>query len=137
MRDKQWGNEYRTTVICVDSFEGGLLSGRLCNPALEEGESFSGILELLHKMEALLNAMEFPQSYTAQRSFQPPEGWSLGSSKAGVIRRGGLATFAVRILFRRNASWQGSVAWMEGGQQENFRSVLELLLLIDNALQKK
>ena len=137
MRDKQWGNEYRTTVICVDSFERGLRSGRLCNPALEEGESFCGVLELLRKMEALLNAMEFPQSYTARRSFQPPEGWSLGSSEAGVIRRGGLATFAVRIMFRRNSSWQGSVTWMEGDQQENFRSVLELLLLIDSALKMK
>ena len=137
MRDKQWGNEYRTTVICVDSFERGVLAGRLCNPALEEGESFTGVLELLRKMEAMLNGMEFPQAYTAQRSFQPPEGWTLGSSDAGAIRRGGLATFAVRIMFRRNSSWQGSVTWMEGDQQENFRSVLELLLLMDSALKLK
>ena len=53
------------------------------------------------------------------------------------MRRGNLATFAVRIMFRRNSSWQGSVTWMEGDQQENFRSVLELLLLIDSALKIK
>ena len=136
MREKQWGNEYRTTVICVDRFDGGVLAGRLCNPALEDGEPFSGVLELLRKMEALLDGMEFPQSFTARRSFLPPEGWPAGRSKAGPIRRGSRATFAMQIMFRRNASWQGSVSWLEGNQQENFRSVLELLLLIDSALMK-
>ena len=135
MREKQWGNEYRTTVICVDSFDQGLLLGRLSNPALAEGESFSGVMELLRKMEALLDGMEFPQSFTARRSFQPPEGWTACSSKPAPIRRGQLATFAVRTMFRRNASWQGAVTWLEGDQKENFRSVLELLLLIDSTLR--
>ena len=31
---KMWGNEYRTTVVCVDAYEDGVLSGRLYNPAL-------------------------------------------------------------------------------------------------------
>lgn len=137
MRKKQWGNEYRTTVICVDSFDRGALAGRLCHPALEEGATFSGALELLRKMDAMLNALEFPQSFTARRSFQPPEGWTIGKSDAGSLRRGELATFAVRIMFRRNASWQGGVTWLEGDQKENFRSVLELLLLIDSALKLK
>ena len=137
MREKQWGDEYRTTIICADSFEGGLLSGRLCHPALTEEDSFSGVLEFLRKMEALLNGMEFPQSFTAPRSFQSPEGWTAGSSETGAIRRGRLATFAVRIMFRRNASWQGSVTWLEEDRKENFRSVLELLLLMDSALRRK
>lgn len=137
MRKKQWGNEYRTTVICVDSFDRGAPAGRLCHPALEEGTTFSGTLELLRKMDAMLNALEFPQSFTARRSFQPPEGWTIGKSDAGSLRRGELATFAVRIMFRRNASWQGEVTWLEGDQKENFRSVLELLLLIDSALKLK
>ena len=43
-------------------------------------------------------------------------------------------TFAVRILFRQNASWQGSVTWLEGNREESFRSVLELIFLMDSAL---
>ena len=42
---------------------------------------------------------------------------------------------SVRILFRQNASWQGSVLWREGGQEERFRSALELVLLMDSALR--
>ena len=41
----------------------------------------------------------------------------------------------MRILFRQNASWQGSVTWLEGGRDESFRSVLELLLLMHSALE--
>lgn len=136
MREKKWGNAYRTTVICIDSFSQGVLSGRLCNPALEDGkEDFCGVLELLRKVDAMLDGMEYPQSFTARRSFQPPENWTVASGQPSPIRHGERATFAVRIMFRRNASWQGSVTWLEGDQQENFRSVLELLLLIDSALQ--
>ena len=47
---------------------------------------------------------------------------------------GRLAPFIVRILFRQNASWQGSVVWVEGRQEERFRSALELVLLMDSAL---
>ena len=135
MRERQWGDEYRTTVICVDSFDQGVLSGRLCNPALDGGKTFRGVLELLREMEAMFDGMEYPQSFTARRSFQPPADWTAGSTGSGPLRQGETATFSVRILFRRNASWQGTVNWLEGDRKENFRSVLELLLLMDSALK--
>ncbi|MBQ3147093.1 MAG: hypothetical protein IJB91_05120 [Oscillospiraceae bacterium] len=50
-------------------------------------------------------------------------------------RPGDLATFAVKILFRQNASWQGSVTWLEGKREQSFRSVLELILLMSTALE--
>lgn len=52
------------------------------------------------------------------------------------VRREKLATFYVRILFRQNASWQGTVLWSEGSQEERFRSALELALLLDSALEQ-
>ncbi|MBP3332948.1 MAG: hypothetical protein J6M35_02775 [Clostridia bacterium] len=50
------------------------------------------------------------------------------------FKEGALATFSLKILFRQNASWQGSIYWHDGRQEERFRSVLDLLLLIDSAL---
>ena len=44
------------------------------------------------------------------------------------------ATFAVYVCYRRNASWQGQVMWEEEKKKVNFRSVLELLKLMDNAM---
>ena len=52
-------------------------------------------------------------------------------------KSGKLATFAVKILFRQNAGWQGLIKWCEGNCEESFRSVLEMLLLMNSALEKE
>ena len=52
------------------------------------------------------------------------------------MRQGKEATFYLKVLFRQNASWQGTVKWMETGQEEPFRSVLELLLMMDNTTSR-
>lgn len=39
--------------------------------------------------------------------------------------------------FGKMPSWQGSVTWLEGGQEESFRSVLELLMLMNSALSEE
>lgn len=46
-------------------------------------------------------------------------------------------TFVVRVKYRENATWQGHVTWAEKNQTCSFRSVLELLKLIDSALDKE
>ena len=49
--------------------------------------------------------------------------------------RGKTATFAIRIQYRNNASWQGTIKWIEGDAEECFRSVLELFWLLDSAMK--
>ena len=46
-------------------------------------------------------------------------------------------TFIVKILDRKNSTWQGTINWVEEQQTQNFRSALELLKLIDGALDKE
>jgi len=43
-------------------------------------------------------------------------------------------TFLVKIKYRQNSSWQGSVQWVEGGKTQNFKSCLELMRLMDLAV---
>ena len=43
--------------------------------------------------------------------------------------------FVVTVRSQENHTWQGTVSWVEGKRQENFRSVLELLKLIDSAVE--
>ena len=45
-------------------------------------------------------------------------------------------TFVVEVIDQQNASWQGSVNWINTGKKENFRSALELIRLIDSALEE-
>ena len=44
------------------------------------------------------------------------------------------ATFVVKIESRQNSTWQGTVRWMEGGDSQNFRSLLELIKLMQSVV---
>lgn len=47
------------------------------------------------------------------------------------------ASFIVRVTSRQNATWQGSISWTERGVTKHFRSALELIKLIDSALDEE
>lgn len=133
MQGRAWGNEFRTTTICVDEYDGQVPKGRLYNPYWGVA-AFNSLMELLLKMEELLDSMNFPQSFTVPRSFSQPQEDPAHAPSEGEIQSGKRGTFAVRVHFRQNASWQGSVSWLEGGREERFRSVLELTFLLNSAL---
>ena len=136
MQSRMWGNVYRTTVVCVDSCGAEEWKGRLYNPCLPEGQQFQSLMDFLLKMEDLLDTMNFPQSFSAVRSFSAQASPMAASPPEAESHQGKRATFGLRVLFRQNASWQGSVTWLEGGQEESFRSVLELLMLMHSALEE-
>ena len=128
-----WGDENRKTTVCVDSYSNGNLKGRFYNSCLEM-ERFDNLTQFLLKMESMLDEQQNPQSYTVIRRFSPdvlPDG---NGSIPGTIRKGEKATFLIQVLFRQHTSWQGLVNWKEQQQELPFRSVLELVLLMDNAL---
>lgn len=131
------GNQYRANRVCIDSYQDGVLMGRLYNPASDQEIGFRSMSQFLLGMEGLLDQMNFPQSFAAARSFtdvaSAPTGGIAGRTAEPV---GALGTFVVRVLFRQNASWQGSVIWEETEREENFRSALELLLMMDGALKE-
>ena len=129
------GNEYRVTTVCIDSFDDSVLQGSFYNQYLEGCVEFKSLVEFLLKMEDVLDDMKFPQSFTAYRSFS--DGFAgFSTEKTGMeLRRGKLATFELKILFRQNASWQGSVTWVEGRMEQSFRSALELIFLMNGALK--
>jgi len=133
MLNRAWGEEFRTTTVCIDSYEEGVLSGRFYNPYLTGGRAFKSLSQFLLEMEKAMDAMDFPKAFTETRIFAPPT--EVGEREEHTdFLMGNKANFAVKILFRQNSSWQGTVTWMEGRQEKSFRSALELIFLIDNAL---
>lgn len=46
------------------------------------------------------------------------------------------STFMVEVLFRGNCSMQGDVTWLEGEKKRSFRSLLELVSLIQEACEE-
>ena len=135
MEGRLYGNEFRTTMVCVDGYdEHGVLSGRLYNPYLTGGEPFHSLMEFIRRMEELLDGTRLPQAYAQSRSFAEARGAVSETPPDSEIREGKLGTFALRVLFRQNASWQGSVIWLEGKKEEKFRSALELFHLMGSTL---
>ena len=120
-------------VVCVDSYENKVLSGRIYNVRHDSSIVFKSTVDMLLKLETFLDEAKLIQSYAAKRVFTPNT-TSTPMISTGSVEEGKLATFSLKLMFRQNVSWQGSVLWCEGNSEETFRSVLELLLLMDNAL---
>lgn len=49
------------------------------------------------------------------------------------------SNFYIRILFRQNVSYQGTIEWISGSKDQNkkryFRSLLEMISLINEAVE--
>ena len=135
MLNYYYDNSYRTTLVCIDSYENKVLKGRIYNPSQPEGIAFTGAMDFLLRMENMINEANCPQAFASLRRFRA-QNTEAGSHvhPVSTAMEGKLASFSLRILFRQNSSWQGSLMWHEGKAEESFRSVLELLLLMDSAL---
>lgn len=46
-------------------------------------------------------------------------------------------TFVIKIVDDQNESWQGYILWLEEQKKQHFRSALEMLNLIQTALEQK
>ena len=127
-------------VVCID--EGGQeeYGGRLYHCYQEGPVRFGNVMQMIKRMEELYNMLSYPQASTKDRCFiKKPETTGQEVTKVadrGKIMRqkGEMGTFVVRVQYRQNATWQGQVTWAEGRETRSFRSALELLKLIDNAL---
>lgn len=133
MYETMWVSDQRKNLICVDSYQDGIPQGRFydqeygCIP-------FKSLSQFLLFMEQVLDHKHLPQAYTEHRTFacRPDLEYA---EPATSIRRGSLATFDIKVMFRQNTSWQGSLHWREKSMEHSFRSVLEMVVLMDSALR--
>lgn len=133
MQEKYWENRYRDMLVCVDGYENQIPTGRLIHSDLGRAVRFRGTVQLLQDVEVLLDDLRFPEPFSRLRSFRPMPEEHLEPA-VPTPATGLTATFCLRILFRQNATWQGTVQWLEGRRSMPFRSTLELLFLLDNIL---
>ena len=52
-----------------------------------------------------------------------------------MAKTNGNKAFLVQILDTQNSTWQGTVTWTDDQKVRPFRSALELLKLIDSAIE--
>ena len=53
-----------------------------------------------------------------------------------LSKHGDIGTFIVRVQHRQNSSWQGRITWMEEDKTIQFRSVWEMIKLIESAVDQ-
>lgn len=130
-------HDMKKSVIKVYDYNEMNISGIIINPYYENEMYFGSTTQLLKMLDQLQDEISFPEKSMQQRSFGKDGIMNLtGYSKKTEAQknRKTLASFEISILFRQNASWQGSVIWMEKATSAEFRSVLELIFLIDSVL---
>ena len=124
----------KKTLVCLDSYRSGVPKGRIYTPC-REVYPFESLSQFLLRMEMLLDDRQMPQSCTRARSFGSIQEPVTEEDASGYIRRGSEANFEVRVIYRQHSSWQGVIIWLERNMVQNFRSVLELIQLMDSALR--
>lgn len=120
-----------TVVVHVYSYDEKCPTGTLLRPHLDGLVKFSSLTQLLLLLEATLDCINGPQRGEEPRAFQKIEPQPQFAARAAGKP---LATFQINVLFRQNASWQGTLVWTDKAMDAQFRSVLELVRLMDSAL---
>lgn len=129
-------------VVCVDRTEDHNFKGRFYHKYQTEAVPFRTGEELMVRMEEFYNAINIPQAATVGRGF-------LNRSPAPVQRKtkivqevgelmahkGDIATFVIHVQYRQNATWQGRMTWADKNSNCNFRSALEMLKMMDQAIE--
>lgn len=130
--------------VCVDSVRRGECSGRLFHYYTAQPVPFRSRYEMVAAIDALCDRLEYPQAAEQPRRFghsQPAaekqsevKRWMSKDELSG--QKGRMATFVVHVMHRQNATWQGTVVWAEKNQKASFRSALELIKLMDGAVEE-
>ena len=115
----------RMCEVAVRNFSHFVMGGDVSHPAVPDRREFASEFELRDEVERLLLPL--------------PEGEEKGSiiiPRSVMVNAEGFGpmTFVIRVMFRRNATWQGTICWKEKRRQISFRSFLEMLLLIQEAV---
>lgn len=126
-----------TFIINVDSYQDGVLTGKYYYPHEGKSGQFFSLMQLVLSMEQIMDETDSPQAFQKKHTFSSLYFLNRDSESQVFSKGGRLASFSVHVIFRRNASWQGTVVWLEKGQSGNFRSMLELLLMIDRVVREK
>jgi len=130
-------------VLCITAFEDMQMRGELWHSYSRECVPFLNAQQMVLEMEKLYDLLNFPHPGTNERTFGPAkepvrrsrqERERIMKDEELLQKHGDLGTFIVRVQHRQNSSWQGRITWMEKDKTINFRSVWEMVKLIESAV---
>ena len=130
-------------VLCADEGSGTRLRGRFYHAYSTEPVLFENPDQLVFEMERFFDSINFPHPATNIRSFAGEEKRQRHTEKREKImkdqeflgKHGDMGSFIIRVQQRQNSSMQGRLTWVEKNKTVYFRSVWELIRLIDSAVE--
>lgn len=108
-------------ILLVTSYHNGQMQGWLTHPRLDSPIEIQSVPQFLFSLDEFLLREDKNISYHA---FDPN----------GLENLSGIATLRIRVLFQENHSWQGLLVWEDQRKEASFRSVWELIQLLDEIL---
>lgn len=127
-------------ILCVDYYRDEKINGRIYHRYQTEPIRIGGMLEAVFEIDAFFDRLGYPFPGTESHYFIKHEKTQRIkmtrklSDEEMLKNNGEQGTFIIRVEQRQHSSWQGRVTWVEEGKTENFRSALELLKMINGAL---
>ena len=129
-------------VLCVNKSSHGRIGGELYHSYSLVPVPFENEEQMVLSMERLYDWLKFPHRGTNSRTFVPvrvtgdttKERKRIMSDEALLSKHGDMGTFIVRVQHRQNSSWQGRITWMEQDKTIYFRSIWEMIKLIESAV---
>ena len=144
MSEKIITNRSSAVIVQLDPNRNGDLCGRIYSRFYGSGTGFNGIHEFLNACEDLFDTLACPQAAVTERTFREKSAAPMNTKTVEVvedmdqiIQSKGKNTFVINVLFRQNASWQGTIQWVNQNKTQHFRSTLELIKLMDSALESE
>lgn len=134
-------------TICVDRCGNGF-GGEAWHCYADEPLRFSSPDEMVLQLDRLFDRLSLPQAENWFRCFSGGKRHGFLRPVTGAMplkkldqreilqRTGACATFVLHVQYRQNCTWQGSLIWVEGESRMQFRSVLELLKIMDHVLTR-
>ncbi len=130
-------------VLCVDRISRHRMTGRLYHRYSKQVIPFVSGEQAVFLMEQLFDSLQFPYPSTLERSFSEELKSAPTSRQERLMndedllsRHGDLGSFIVHVQHRQNSSWQGTLTWMERDKTVHFRSIWEMIKLVESALNE-
>jgi hypothetical protein len=131
-------------IIRVTSVNNATWQGKVEHVHSGQAYHYQSLLELVNQIHYKLETFDYPQSDTQLRSWGEDTFFDIIPGKLVSEQTkeqenplpAGSSTFLVRILYRQNTTWQGTIQSLDKKKTVPFRSLLELVMLINEAVSK-
>ncbi|MCL2817106.1 MAG: hypothetical protein FWD39_01800 [Clostridiales bacterium] len=131
-----------TIFVLVDEYVKHEMGGRVYSLYYDSYKDFFGAKQLLQMLDTFHDQASFPQRTHDYRTFDKSKTTKIaekGPTNMDLTKNPGTgqkATFLINVEFRQNATFQGTIKWLEENKECRFRSDLEMLKLMDEAIPK-